>query len=358
METPDLIRARESCSQSCSTQGVTLMKAVLLENISPISASPLRYVEVPAPKPGPHEVRVKVHCCAICRTDLHVIEGDLPRHTLPIIPGHQIVGVVDQLGPKCESLTLGRRVGIAWLRHTCGACTYCARGRENLCESSRYTGYHANGGYAEYAVVHEDFAYPIPDAFTDVEAAPLLCAGIIGYRALRRANVPENGVLALYGFGSSAHVVFQIAKRRGCKIFVVSRGGEHQQLAREMGADWAGDDPAQMPEKADSAIIFAPAGSLVPPALKALRKGGTLALAGIHMTDIPALNYEDHLFYERDIHSVTANTRDDGRNLLLEAAAIPVRPHTTTYPLPHANQALQDLKSDHIKGSGVLLIAY
>jgi propanol-preferring alcohol dehydrogenase len=332
------------------------MKAMVLNAIAPIETAPLHLRELPAPEPGPGEVRVHVRCCGICRTDLHVIEGDLPRRKLPVIPGHQVVGVVDKLGADCAELQIGQRVGIAWLRQTCGACTFCRRGRENLCESSRYTGYHADGGYAEYAVVPEAFAYPIPDAFPDVAAAPLLCAGIIGYRALKRCKLPDGGLLALYGFGSSAHIVFQIAKHRGCRVFVVSRGAGHQALAQSMGADWTGSDPASMPEKVDSAIIFAPAGGLVPGALKALSKGGTLALAGIYMTDIPSLNYEDHVFYERDIHSVTANTREDGHGLLAEAARIPLCPHTATYPLEDANRALQDLKADRIQGSGVLLI--
>jgi propanol-preferring alcohol dehydrogenase len=301
-------------------------------------------------------LRLRVRCCGICRTDLHVIEGELPRHTLPIVPGHQVVGIVEKRGRGCTRFFEGDHAGIAWLRHTCGVCRYCQGGHENLCESSRYTGYHTDGGYAQFAVVPEDFAYAVPDGFSDIEAAPLLCAGIIGYRALRRCNLPPGGTLALYGFGSSAHVVFQIAKHRGCAVYVVSRGERHLQLAREMGADWAGATPDGMPGKADSAIIFAPAGELVPPALEHLDKGGTLALAGIYMTDIPSMDYERHVFYERDVHSVTSNTREDGRRLLAEAAAIPVRPHTTTYPLAEANRALQDLKADRINGSGVLVI--
>lgn len=333
------------------------MKAMLLDQIAPIETSPLHLRDIPRPEPGHGEVRVRVSCCGICRTDLHVIEGDLPSARLPIIPGHQIVGVVDAVGPDCALLSVGVRVGVAWLRHTCGSCVYCNGGQENLCESSRYTGYHEHGGYAEYAIVPEAYAYPIPEAFDDTHAAPLLCAGIIGYRALRRCRLPEGGVLAIYGFGSSAHVVFQIAKNRGCRVFVISRGGEHQQLARDMGADWSGSDPSQMPCKPDSAIIFAPAGALVPVALENLRKGGTLALAGIHMSDIPAMSYEKHLFYERDIHSVAANTREDGRELLAEAARIPIVPHVSTYPLEEANKALQDLKADRINGSGVLIVS-
>ena len=332
------------------------MRAVVLEENALIGTSPLRVMEMPDPHPGRGEVRLKVRCCAICRTDLHVIEGELPRARMPIIPGHQAVGVVDELGEGCRRLVPGRRVGVAWLRHTCGVCTFCKAGQENLCESARFTGYHEHGGYAEYAVVPEDFAYVLPEAFDDVSAAPLLCAGIIGYRALKRCRVPDGGRLALYGFGSSAHVVLQIAQHRGCDVYVVTRGEKHVELARRMGAEWASQDASAMPVKADSAIIFAPAGELVPRALEALRKGGTVALAGIYMTDIPSLNYEKYVFYERDIHSVTANTREDGRGLLAEAASIPIRPHTTTYPLADANRALQDLKGDRISGTGVLVL--
>ena len=332
------------------------MKAMVLGQIAPIDSSPLRVTELPIPEPQETEVRLKVHCCAICRTDLHVIEGDLPQQKMPIVPGHQIVGTVDKLGPGCRRIRVGQRVGVAWLRHTCGACEFCTAGKENLCESARFTGYHADGGYAEYAVVPEDFAYEIPDVFSDVEAAPLLCAGIIGYRALRRAEVPAGGKLALYGFGSSAHVVIQIAQHRGCEVYVVTRGERHRELARRMGAVWVGEEAAEMPVKADSAIIFAPAGELVPPALAALQKGGTLALAGIYMTPLPEMDYERYVFYERDVHSVTCNTRQDGRELLAEAAAIPIRPHTTTYPLADANRALQDLKNDRLSGTGVLMV--
>jgi len=332
------------------------MKAMTLPSVAPIGSSPLKLTDASEPHPVACEVRLKVRCCAICRTDLHVIEGELPQAKSPIIPGHQIVGIVDEVGPGCTRLRSGDRVGVAWLRHTCGACVFCRAGRENLCESSRFTGYHADGGYAEYAVVSEAFAYPLPPAFDDVSAAPLLCAGIIGYRALKRCNLPRGGSLALYGFGSSAHVVLQIAKHRGCEVFVVTRGENHRQLARTMGADWVGEHAEDMPVQADSAIIFAPVGRLVPPALAALRKGGTLALAGIYMTEIPAMDYEKHVFYERDVHSVTANTRADGFELLAEAAEIPIRPHTTTYRLEEANRALQDLKADRISGTGVLLI--
>ena len=314
------------------------MKAMLLEQIAPIDTAPLKMADLPVPEPKQGEIRIKVRCCAICRTDLHVIEGDLPRQKMPIIPGHQIVGTVEKLGPGCARFKAGQRVGVAWLRHTCGTCDFCKAGKENLCESARFTGYHADGGYADYALAPEAFCYGIPPGFSDVDAAPLLCAGIIGYRSLKRCHLPPGGKLGIYGFGSSAHVVMQIAKHRGCTVYVVTRGEKHRQLARQMGATWVGEDVRQMPVKVDSAIIFAPSGDLVPVALEALQKGGTLSLAGIYMTPIPALDYQQSVFYERDIRSVTCNTRADGRELLAEAAAIPIHPHTTVYPLADANR--------------------
>ncbi len=329
---------------------------MVLKESADIHSSPLQMIDVPDPEPGEGEVRLKVSCCAICRTDLHVIEEELPRQKRPLVPGHQVVGVVDRTGANCRRLKIGQRVGIAWLRYSCGTCRFCAAGRENLCESSRFTGYHEDGGYAQYAVVPEAFAYELPQTFTDVEATPLLCAGIIGYRALERSHLPRGGKLGIYGFGSSAHVVIQIAQHRGCEVYFVTRGERHRQLASDMGAVWVGEHADGLPVKVDSAIIFAPAGELVPPALASLDKGGTLALAGIYMSDLPALNYERHVFYERNIHSVTANTRDDGRRLLAEAAEIPIRPHTTTYPLADANRALIDLKDDKINGTGVLVV--
>lgn len=366
------------------------MKAMLLRHIAPIESEPLEWVNLPMPEPGPGEVRIRVHCCAICRTDLHVIEGDLPQQRLPMIPGHQIVGTIDKLGPLPASQAedasrksgkafpaVGQRVGVAWLRHTCGQCPFCSRGQENLCESSLFTGYHADGGYAEYSIAPVDFVYQLPDKpaqnipslsrgetsevregaaiSADIEAAPLLCAGIIGYRAWRRCNPQPGGALALYGFGSSAHVVIQIARHHGCEVYVVTRGESHRELARRMGAVWVGENARDMPVKVDSAILFAPAGELVLPALESLNKGGTLALAGIYMTPIPEMDYRRHLFYERNIHSVTSNTRADGRDLLAEAARIPVRPQTTVYPLADANRALRDLKADRINGTGVLV---
>jgi alcohol dehydrogenase, propanol-preferring len=333
------------------------MKAMLLEQLAPIDSAPLKLVDLPMPEPKQGEIRIKVRCCAICRTDLHVIEGELPRQKMPIVPGHQIVGTVEALGPGCTKYKAGQRVGVAWLRHTCGKCEFCKTGKENLCESARFTGYHADGGYAQYAIAPEAFCYGIPPGFSDIEAAPLLCAGIIGYRSFKRCQLPPGGKLGIYGFGSSAHVVMQIVKHRGDSVYVVTRGEKHRQLARQMGAAWVGDDVRQMPVKVDSAIIFAPSGDLVLPALESLQKGGTLSLAGIYMTPIPAMDYQRYVFYERDIHSVTCNTREDGRELLAEAAAIPIRPHTTVYPLADANRALIDLKQDRIIGTGVLSIS-
>lgn len=329
---------------------------MVLQDIAPIGMSPLKLLDVADPQPAAGEARVRVRACAICRTDLHVIEGELPRCKLPIIPGHQIVGVVDRLGEGCHRLAVGERVGIAWLRETDGTCEFCRQGRENLCENQRFTGYHADGGYAQYAVVREDFAYEIPPQFADVAAAPLLCSGIVGYRALKRSNLPAGGKLAIYGFGSSAHIIMQIAMHRGCQVYVVTRGEKHRRLAAEMGAAWVGERPQELPARVDSGILFAPAGELVPPAMERLRKGGTLSLADIYMTPVPQMDYGQCLFFERDLRSVTANTRQDGRELLEEAARIPIRPHTTTYPLADANSALQDLKADRINGTGVLVV--
>jgi propanol-preferring alcohol dehydrogenase len=329
---------------------------MLLSATRPIAGSPLALSELPLPSPGPGEVRVKVAACAVCRTDLHVIEGDLPPVRLPLVPGHQAVGTVDLRGKGAERFPVGARVGIAWLRHACGSCAFCAAEKENLCEAPLFTGYHRDGGFAEYAVVPEAFAYALPPAFPDAEAAPLLCAGIIGYRALRRAELPRGGTLAIYGFGSSAHIVIQLALHRGCEVFVCTRGERHRKLALEMGASWAGEDPAGIPAAADSAIVFAPAGELVPPALRALKKGGTVSLAGIHMSDVPSMKYGECLFYEKNLRSVTANTRRDGEELLREAAEIPIRPKVTLFPLAEANRALQMLKADELQGTGVLVV--
>jgi propanol-preferring alcohol dehydrogenase len=331
------------------------MKAMLLERQGPVSGSPLAPREVPEPVPGAGEILVRVSVCGVCRTDLHVIEGDLPLHRSPLIPGHQVVGRVEALGPAAARFAIGDRVGIAWLRHTCGSCAFCRSGAENLCEASRYTGWDENGGYADLAVVPEAYAYAVPAAFSDADAAPLLCAGIVGYRALRRSRVLPGERLGLYGFGSSAHVIAQIAAHRGCEIYVATRGARHRTLAEELGARWVGDAHETPPVPLDAAIVFAPAGEIVPAALRALRKGGTVSLAGIHMSDVPAMDYASCLFHEKTLTSVESNTRADGEDLLREAAAVPVRPRTTTVPLAEANEALQAVAGDAARGTLVLV---
>jgi propanol-preferring alcohol dehydrogenase len=332
------------------------MRAMLLRRQAAIASSPLETAEAPDPVPGSGEIRVRVSACATCRTDLHVIEGDLNPRRMPIIPGHQIVGIVEALGAGARRFRGGERVGIAWLRSTCGACRFCKAGRENLCEESTYTGWTHNGGYAEQCCVPEAFAYAIPSAFDDAEAAPLLCAGIIGYRALKRSQVPHGGRLALYGFGSSAHITLQVARHWGCAVYVSTRDAAHRRFALELGAEWAGGPGEALPAKADAAIIFAPAGELVPTALADLDKGGTVALAGIHMSNVPAMAYEPHLFWEKTLQSVTANTREDGEQLLQEAAAIPIRPRVQRYSLAEANLALQALAADKVEGTAVLVV--
>lgn len=331
------------------------MRAVVLEAPAPVERAPLRLVERPVPEPGPGEVLVRVAACGVCRTDLHIVEGEVPPVRTPIVPGHQVVGRVERAGPGATRFRPGDRVGIAWLRWTCGACRACRGGRENLCPEARFTGYHADGGYADYATVPEAFAYALPAVFDDVEAAPLLCAGIIGYRALQLTRVPPGGRLGMYGFGSSAHITLQVAVARGCEVYVCTRGAANRALARALGAAWAGDVREPMPAPTDGTIVFAPAGEVVPLALRNLAPGGTLALAGIYMTPIPALDYAD-LYRERAITSVTANTRADGDGLLAEAARIPVRPRVTPFPLGEANRALALLKAGGLEGAGVLVV--
>lgn len=332
------------------------MKAMLLDRAGDVASDPLQLRDLPVPLPGPGEVLVKVQVCAVCRTDLHVIEGELPDVKRPLIPGHQVVGTVTQVGPGVADVREGDRVGIAWLQGTCGICEFCTSGRENLCLKARFTGYQVDGGYAEYAVVPARFAYPIPPAFADEAAAPLLCAGIIGYRALRLSGIKPGQRLGLYGFGASAHIAIQIARHWGCQVYVSSLKAEHQALARELGAVWVGGAQDVPPDSLHGSIIFAPAGELVPPALRALERGGTLALAGIHMSSIPSLDYDRDVFGERVLRSVTANTRQDGIDLLREAAAIPITPRTVRFPLPQANQALQALKAGSFQGAAVLTI--
>ncbi|HZS37355.1 MAG TPA: zinc-dependent alcohol dehydrogenase family protein [Polyangia bacterium] len=332
------------------------MRAMQFVANAPIEARPLVAVERDAPEPGPGEARVRVRVCGICRTDLHVIEGDLPPVRAPLVPGHQIVGVIDRLGAGCRRFAIGDRVGVAWLRSTDGDCGYCRRGDENLCPRSRYTGYHDDGGYAEYALVPEAFAYAIPATIGDEDAAPLLCAGIIGYRAFVRSEVPRGGRLGLFGFGSSAHLTLQVARHFGCSVYVSTRGERHRRLALELGAAWAGDAQELPPVPLDGAILFAPAGELVPPALRALDRGRTLAVAGIHLSTIPPMSYAEHLFHEKRLTSVEANTRADGEALLALAASIELRPRRRLFALADANQALATLKHDGLDGTGLLVV--
>ena len=330
------------------------MRAMVLNQCAPIEASPLQWQEVAVPQPGLGEVRVQVKACGICRTDLHVIEGELPRLGHPIIPGHQVVGVVDALGAHSSRFEIGQRLGIAWLRHTCGVCEECRTGRENLCASPLFTGYHAAGGYAEYCVVPEAFAYPIPDVFEDAEATPLLCAGIIGYRSLKRSRCEPGHSLALFGFGSSA----LLCSRLLATGVVRSMSARVARYTRSWRWSWGPGGPVLPPKKCRGRWTVPsslPLQGTGPAALRSLRKGGTLALAGIYMTPIPEMDYERHLFYEKNICSVTANTRQDGVELLQTAAKIPIRPNVRLFSLLAANEALLRLKQDKIQGSGVLL---
>jgi propanol-preferring alcohol dehydrogenase len=320
----------------------------------PIESQPLRIAERPAPRPGPGQIRVRVEVCGVCRTDLHVVEGELAPRQPRIVPGHQVVGRVVEAGAGAGRFRAGERVGIAWLRSACGSCRFCARGAENLCTAPCFTGWDADGGYAEEIAAPEAFAYALPDAADPRELAPLLCAGIIGYRAFRRSNVPRGGRLGLWGFGGSAHIAIQVARWFGCEVYVFSRGGEHRELAHELGAAWVGDSFDAPPHPLDGAILFAPAGELVPAALERLDRGATLAVAGIHLSDVPRLDYQRHLFQERVLQSVTANTREDGRALLELAQRIPIRTRTHGYRLAAANQALADLKHDRVRGAAVL----
>lgn len=332
------------------------MRAWALSTPAPIERAPLELRELAEPVPGPGEIAVDVSVCGICRTDLHVVEGELAPHRAPIVPGHQIVGRVAALGPGARRFALGQRVGVAWLWRACGRCEYCVSAAENLCRAPRFTGWDEHGGFAERTRVPEDFAYALPDALDDATVAPLLCAGIIGYRALRRSAVLPGERLGLYGFGSSAHIALQIARTWGCRTFVVTREATHQALARELGAEWAGDLGEAPPEKLDAAVLFAPVGTLVPVALAALRPGGTLACAGIHLSAIPPLDYAAHLFEERTLTSVTANTREDGRELLALAARAGIRPHTTEFAFADLNAALLALKQGRFVGSGILRV--
>ncbi|MGW0830308.1 zinc-binding alcohol dehydrogenase family protein [Streptomyces prunicolor] len=331
------------------------MRAWAVTEPGPVEGGSLQLVEKPVPVPGDDELLVHVRVCGVCRTDLHVTEGDLPVHRPGVTPGHEVVGVVAGLGAAVTGLAVGDRVGVAWLRHTDGTCVYCLRGAENLCPGSEYTGWDADGGYAEYTTVPAAFAHRLPAGLDDVALAPLLCAGIIGYRALRRAALPPGGRLGLYGFGGSAHLCAQVALAEGATVHVLTRGLAAQRLALDLGAASARDAYEAPPEPLDSAILFAPVGDLVPVALRALDRGGVLAVAGIHLSDTPPLNYEHELFYERELRSVTSNTRADAREFLDLAARHDVRATTHTYPLSRASDALTDLKAGRFDGAAVLV---
>jgi propanol-preferring alcohol dehydrogenase len=331
------------------------MKASVLHAPAPIETNPLDFCEVPVAQPGPGEVLVRVSCCGVCRTDLHVIEGELAPRISPVIPGHQVVGTVESGGEGAQRFPIGARVGIAWLHHTDGSCEYCQSGAENLCDHPSFTGYSVNGGYAEYIVAPQDFVYPIPTEFQDEQAAPLLCAGIIGFRSLRLSGIKPGGRLGFYGFGAAAHVAIQVARHWNVEVYACTRDARHQSLALELGAVWAGGTLDEPPRKLDAAIIFAPAGEIVPAALRSLRKGGTLVLGGIHMSPIPPLDY-DLLYQERVVRSVANNTRRDGEEFLRTAAEIPIRTRVEVFPLQEANRALNSLKNDAISGAAVLRI--
>jgi propanol-preferring alcohol dehydrogenase len=349
-----LLRLNGQTTQEATVM-TEMMPAWAVDVPGPIASKPLRRIERAVPVPGHGHMRIRVRACGVCRTDLHLAEGDLPpRHRL-VIPGHEVVGVVDQLGEGCVRFVVGDRVGVPWLAHTCGICRFCTAAKENLCTDPRFTGWDVDGGYARYVVADEVYTYGLPVAFSDEEAAPLLCAGIIGYRALRRSRLPSGGRLGIYGFGGSAHLTAQIALAEGARVHVMTRAPEARELALQLGASSAGDSDDFPPEPLDSAILFAPVGNLVVPALAALDRGGTLAIAGIHLSDIPILNYQDHLFQERTLCSVTANTRHDGEEFLERAARIPVRVSTVPYPLDRADEALSDLAHDRVTGAAVLV---
>jgi propanol-preferring alcohol dehydrogenase len=344
------------------------MKAWVLRQTAPVETQPLELREVVVPEPGEGEVLVRVSVCGVCRTDLHVVEGELPPKKPNIIPGHQIVGLIERLGSNARKYKVGARVGVPWLHRTDQTCPYCRSGRENLCDSPEFTGYTVNGGYAEFTVAPEEFVYPVPEGFPDLQAAPLLCAGIIGFRCLRVAGLISSTPgfnpggfnlggfhLGIYGFGAAGHVCLQVARHWGTKVFVATREAKHRQLAQELGAVWAGGATDAPPEKLDAAIIFAPAGELVPPALAALKKGGTVVLGGIHMSDIPSFAYP-LIYQERSIRSVANNTRQDGHDFLRLAAEIPVRTQVQVFPFEQANQALNAVKHDGVRGAAVLQV--
>jgi propanol-preferring alcohol dehydrogenase len=337
--------------------GAGSMRAWIVDRPGPIAGRPLKLVSRPIPEPGPRQVRVRVLVCGVCRTDLHLAEGDLAPKRPGVTPGHEVVGRVDALGPDTRRFRIGDRIGVAWLGSTDMSCRFCLRGAENLCLEPRFTGWDRDGGYADYLVVDERYAYALPEGFSDEQAAPLLCAGIIGYRALRQAAVPHGGRLGIFGFGGSAHLVAQVALAEGIEVHVFTRSPKARELARSLGVSSASASSEGWRLGLDSALLFAPVGSLVPPALETLERGGTLAVAGIYLDEIPPLDYERDLFQERRLRSVTANTRVDGQEFLAIAARIGIQVTTTPYPLEAAQQALADLAQDRFAGAAVLRVA-
>ncbi|MCK4614058.1 MAG: zinc-dependent alcohol dehydrogenase family protein [Thermoplasmata archaeon] len=331
------------------------MKAMLLESHAPMEEHPLRLTDIPKPVPKVGEVLLRVSTCGICHTDLHIIEGEVKPPSLPLVVGHQVVGEVEKIGEGVENRKLGERVGVPWLYSTCGRCSFCQRGEENLCEDIRFTGCHENGGLTEYMVAPAEFVYPIPRIFSDIQAAPLLCAGIIGYRALRISEIKKGEVLGLFGFGASAHIAIQVAMHWDTEVFVFTRSENHRDLARELGAAWVGGAEDPPPKELDRAIIFAPAGYLIPLALKNIRKGGTLALAGIYMDRVPEMPY-DLIYGERKLVSVANSTREDAIGLLEAAAEIPILTEVEAFRLEEANEAYLRLKRSEIKGAGVIVL--
>jgi alcohol dehydrogenase, propanol-preferring len=327
-----------------------LMKAMVLHS----PGTPLRLEDLPVPSPGPDELLLRVRACAVCRTDLHVVDGELPEPNLPLVPGHQIVGIVEAAGSGVAGVEIGARVGVPWLGWTCGECRFCRSGRENLCPRARFTGYQINGGYAEYTLADHRYCFLLPGEYPDLDSAPLLCAGLIGYRSLRMAGEAQK--LGIYGFGSAAHIVTQVAKHQGRRVFAFTRRGdtESQQFALELGAEWAGSSGQPPPEPLDGALIFAPVGALIPEALEAVERGGVVVCGGIHMSDIPSFRYA-LLWGERVVRSVANLTRADAREFLALAPRVPVRTEIHTYPLERANEALADLRAGRFRGTAVLV---
>jgi propanol-preferring alcohol dehydrogenase len=332
------------------------MRAAVVHAQAPVEASPLVIEEVAEPSAGADEVKIRVHACGVCHTDLHIAEGDMPLVKTPVIPGHQIVGTIESVGEEVAAERVGERVGVPWMSSSCGVCGLCRAGRENLCGQSRFTGYHVDGGFAEYAVAPSSAAHPLPPSFADENAAPLLCAGIIGYRSLRLAEVEPGKRLGLYGFGASAHLAIQVARYWGCEVFVFTRGRHHRELAEQLGAVWVGDARDEPPAKLDSAITFAPVGWIVPEALRALAPAGTLAINAVHLDGVPALDYQKHLYWEKTLRSVANLTHEDARQFLELAGEIPIETTVETFPLEDANEALRQLKLSKIEAAAALMM--